>query len=330
MNTPVPESVLAEAVAVLRGGGIVAMPTETVYGLGADAANPAALKQVFALKGRPADHPLIVHVGDADQVARWAREVPDVVGDLVARFWPGPLTIVLRKQPDVPDLVTGGQDTVAVRMPNHPVALTLLRAFGGGIAAPSANRFGRISPTTADHVREEFGPHCPLVLDGGPSDVGLESTILSLADETPCILRPGGISADDLAKILGAPPRSGGDATPKPRVPGSTEAHYAPLTALVALSRDTVWDTAAARARQGDRVAVISLGAPPPGVDARVAVTALSDVPAEYGHRFYATLRDLDREGFACIYVEAPPEKTPWIAVRDRLRRAVHGSGESS
>ena len=327
MNTPILESALAEAAAVLRAGGMVALPTETVYGLGADAANPEALAQIFALKGRPADHPLIVHLGEADQLGHWARDMPGVTHDLFARFWPGPLTLVLRKQPGVLDLVTGGQDTVAVRIPAHPVALGLLRAFGGGVAAPSANRFGRISPTTAEHVREEFGPRCPLVLDGGPCAVGLESTILSLVGATPRILRPGGISPAELAEVLGELPSFSGSIQMQPRVPGSIEGHYAPATPLTALAGDPLWNTVVARTQQGDRVAVLCLGAPPAGVDPRVHITSLQAEPGEYARQFYAALRALDREGYAYIFIEAPPRDAGWLAVWDRLKRAVHGSG---
>src|SRR5262245_50744969 len=170
-----------DAVAILRAGGLVAFPTETVYGLGADASNAAAVRRIYEAKGRPSDHPVIVHVADAVQVANWARDVPETAHRLARRFWPGPLTLVLKRAAHVGDFVTGGQDTVAVRVPSHPVAQGLLRRFGGGVAAPSANRFGRVSATTADHVREEFGAAVGCVLDGGESDVGIESTIVDLS-----------------------------------------------------------------------------------------------------------------------------------------------------
>jgi L-threonylcarbamoyladenylate synthase len=194
---------IERAVALLRRGELVAFPTETVYGLGADAANPAAVARIFAAKGRPADHPLIVHLPAAEHLARWARDIPAEAEKLAAAFWPGPLTLILKRQPQVPNAVTGGQDTVGLRVPSHPLALELLRAFEGGIAAPSANRFGRISPTTAAHVREELGERVPLVLDGGACPVGIESTILDLSRGVPVLLRPGAIGPADIARVLG-------------------------------------------------------------------------------------------------------------------------------
>jgi len=327
MQTTYPKALLEEAAEVLRAGGLVAMPTETVYGLGADAANVDALARVFALKGRPVNHPLIVHLGDAGQLGVWARDVPPLAWRLVERFWPGPLTLVLRKAPTVSDLLTGGQDTVAVRVPAHPLALALLQTFGGGVAAPSANRFGRISPTAAEHVREEFGASCPLVLDGGPCTVGIESTILSLSDGAPRVLRPGGITPADLAEVIGEEPISTDPTPSQPRVPGSLQAHYAPATPLVALASEVLWERAAQHAQRGDRVAVIALGPPPSGTDSRLSILSLPDRAAGYAQLFYAALRQLDRQGFGCIYVEAPPRGATWLAIQDRLGRAVHGSG---
>jgi L-threonylcarbamoyladenylate synthase len=186
-------SLIARAVDVLRDGGLVAFPTETVYGLGADASNAAAVNRIFAAKGRPADHPLIVHLASADSLDAWASAVSPLARAFAAACWPGPLTIVLRRAARVPDAVTGGLSTVGLRVPSHPVAQALLRAFDGGIAAPSANRFGTVSPTTAAHVRESLGDRVDLVLDGGPSDVGVESTIVDCSGDTPAILRPGGV-----------------------------------------------------------------------------------------------------------------------------------------
>ena len=198
---------IQRAVALLRQGELVALPTETVYGLDADALNPDAVAKIFAAKGRPSDHPLIVHLADAEALTTWARDIPKDAIALARAFWPGPLTLILKKEEGVPDIVTGGQDTVGLRVPNHPIALQLLRAFGSGLAAPSANRFGRISPTTAEHVRQELGDRVPLILDGGPCQVGLESTILDLSRGVPVILRPGAIGADDIARVIGRRPR---------------------------------------------------------------------------------------------------------------------------
>ena len=197
------DSDIDNAVAILRAGGLVAFPTETVYGLGADASNPAAVRRIYEAKGRPSDHPVIVHVADAVQVANWAREIPETAHRLARRFWPGPLTLVLKRAPGVGDFVTGGQDTIAVRVPSHPVAQQLLRRFGGGVAAPSANRFGRVSATTAEHVRQEFGAAVACVLDGGAADVGIESTIVDLSGRAPRLLRPGAIAAGELEAALG-------------------------------------------------------------------------------------------------------------------------------
>jgi len=204
-------ALLARAVALLRAGELVALPTETVYGLGADAANPAAVAKIFAAKGRPADHPLIVHLPGSAWLDRWAADIPQAAWDLAEMFWPGPLTLILKKQPWVPEAVTGGQDTVGLRVPGHPLALELLKAFAdagtpGGIAAPSANRFGRVSPTRAAHVAEELGGQVPLILDGGPCQVGIESTILDLSRGQPELLRPGYFSPQRLAEVLGEMP----------------------------------------------------------------------------------------------------------------------------
>jgi L-threonylcarbamoyladenylate synthase len=213
---------IERAVALLRAGELVAFPTETVYGLGADAANPAAVAKIFAAKGRPQDHPLIVHLDGAAQLDAWARDIPAYAFELAEAFWPGPLTLILKRQPGVPDAVTGGQDTVGLRVPGHPLALELLRAFGGGLAAPSANRFGRISPTTARHVREELGEAVAMVLDGGPCQVGIESTILDCTGGAPRILRPGMVGAPALGRVLGRMPGYG--AAGGPRVSGSQAA----------------------------------------------------------------------------------------------------------
>jgi tRNA threonylcarbamoyl adenosine modification protein (Sua5/YciO/YrdC/YwlC family) len=197
---------VVRAAALLRAGELVAFPTETVYGLGADASNPGAIARIFAAKGRPADHPLIVHLPDAGQLERWAVDIPEAAHGLAAAFWPGPLTLILRRHPSVSDAITGGQDTVGLRVPNHPLALQLLREFGGGVAAPSANRFGRISPTTAAHVRDELGAAVSMILDGGPCAVGIESTILDLSAGRARILRPGMLDAAAIAAVLGYPP----------------------------------------------------------------------------------------------------------------------------
>lgn len=315
---------IQRAVALLRQGELVALPTETVYGLGADALNPQAVAKIFAAKGRPSDHPLIVHLPDAEQLTLWARDIPREAIALARAFWPGPLTLILKKEEGVPDIVTGGQDTVGLRVPNHPVALELLRAFGSGVAAPSANRFGRISPTTAEHVRQELGDRVPLILDGGPCQVGLESTILDLSRDVPVILRPGAIGVDDIARVIGRRPRLRGEveeATAAPRVSGALAAHYAPRTPLeLVMSADL-----SGRLRAGD--VVLARAAQPADLPTGVLwVQAPADV-AGYAHDLYARLRALDEAGCARILVEAPPVSPEWAAVADRLGRAAVGSG---
>jgi L-threonylcarbamoyladenylate synthase len=225
---------IARAADLLHAGDLVAFPTETVYGLGADATNAAAVAKIFAAKGRPADHPLIVHIPGVSHLGRWARDVPPQAYQLAAAFWPGPLTMILKRQPGVPDLVTGGQDTVGLRIPDHVVARQLLAAFAGGIAAPSANRFGHISPTTAAHVHEELGAAAAFVLDGGPCGIGIESTIVDLSRDRPAVLRPGAITREQLETALGiAPDEGAADNFPDaPRVSGSLAAHYAPITPM--------------------------------------------------------------------------------------------------
>ena len=321
---------IQRAVQLLRQGELVALPTETVYGLGADALNPDAVAKIFAAKGRPSDHPLIVHLADASQIMTWAREVPKDAIALARAFWPGPLTLILKRDESVPDLVTGGQDTVGLRVPNHPVALELLRAFGSGVAAPSANRFGRISPTTAEHVRQELGERVALILDGGACAVGLESTIVDLSRGVPVILRPGAIGADDIARVLGRRPRlrsevEAGNAAEQgatPRVSGALAAHYAPRTPLELVATDAL----AAQARPGD--AVLARCAAPASLAEGVAWAQAPADPAGYGHDLYARLRSLDESGAARILVEAPPASPDWAAVADRLGRAAVGSGE--
>ena len=321
---------IQRAVQLLRQGELVALPTETVYGLGADALNPDAVAKIFAAKGRPSDHPLIVHLADASQIMTWAREVPKDAIALARAFWPGPLTLILKRDESVPDLVTGGQDTVGLRVPNHPVALELLRAFGSGVAAPSANRFGRISPTTAAHVRQELGERVALILDGGACAVGLESTIVDLSRGVPVILRPGAIGADDIARVLGRRPRlrsevEAGNAAEQgatPRVSGALAAHYAPRTPLELITTDAL----SASSRAGDAV-LARCAAPASLADGVTWVQAPAD-PAGYGHDLYARLRSLDESGAARILVEAPPASPDWAAVADRLGRAAVGSGE--
>jgi L-threonylcarbamoyladenylate synthase len=320
-KSPLAPPQLSEAVEALRRGDLVGMPTETVYGLAGDASNPDAIRAIFALKGRPADHPLIVHLADAAQIDAWARDIPPAARTLAQRFWPGPLTLVLKRARKVTDLVTGGQDTIGLRVPAHPVALALLNAFGSGLAAPSANRFGHVSPTTAQHVREEFGDALPVVLDGGPCQVGIESTIVDLSSGTPRILRPGRIALDALEGALGCKLASGA-AEHSPRVSGSLASHYAPRTPAESIARAQLGERIAALARDGETTRVISIGHLPAGTDG----LALPGTPLDYARHLYAALRAMDAEGADRILVEAAPEGEAWAAVRDRLQRATAGA----
>ncbi len=312
---------MGQALAALRRGDVIGLPTETVYGLAADASRPEAVRRIFELKGRPADHPLIVHVADDRQLERWARDIPEAARVLAKAFWPGPLTLILRKQPGVPDEVTGGQATVGLRCPAHPMALALLHEFDGGLAAPSANRFGHVSPTTATHVRDEFGDAVPVVMDGGDCEVGIESTILDLTGDTPRILRPGRITRAQIEALVGAV-AEGGDAH-SPRASGTLDAHYAPRTALLLMPRDAL----AAEARQqealGKRVAVLTMGDLPEGLRG----IALPAHPDGYAHGLYAALRSLDAMGANLLLAQRPPDTVDWLAINDRLRRSAAGAG---
>ena len=315
---------VSRAAALLRAGELVAFPTETVYGLGADAGNPQAIAKIFAAKGRPADHPLIVHLPDASHLERWAVDIPRSACVLAAAFWPGPLTLILKRRPAVPDAVTGGQDTVGLRVPNHPLALQLLREFDGGVAAPSANRFGRISPTTAAHVRDELGDAVALILDGGPCAVGIESTILDISSGEPRILRPGMLDAAAIGKVLGDVPAFGG--TPDaPRVSGSLEAHYAPRTPLQLVAAADLAATVSRALDAGQRVAVLSAQSPDVGHKNLAWHSAAAD-PAQFARDLYARLREIDALACDVILVTVPPADEAWRAVTDRLRRAAAGS----
>jgi L-threonylcarbamoyladenylate synthase len=311
------------AVAVLRAGGLVAFPTETVYGLGADASNPKAVGAIFEAKGRPSNHPVIVHVADAVQLANWARDIPEAARRLARKFWPGPLTLILGRAPGVSDIVTGGQNTVALRVPSHPVAQRLLRSFGGGIAAPSANRHGRVSATNADHVRREFGNAVPCVLDGGDADVGIESTIIDLSGGRASLLRPGWITVAEIEETLGVPLAAA--AWDAPRAPGTLAAHYAPGTPLALVEGDLALELAASLARQGKRAAVLAFSAQRPLLPGLEWLAAPGDATG-YAHVLYANLRRLDEAGCHVIIVERPPQTMEWAAINDRLARAAAGS----
>ena len=308
-----------EAAAVLHRGGLVAFPTETVYGLGADAENPAAVARIFAAKGRPADHPLIVHMARNDPLGRWARDIPPTAFRLAQRYWPGPLTVILRRADRVPDMVTGGQDTVGLRVPDHPLALALLEVFGGGIAAPSANRFGQVSPTTAAHVREELGDAVDLLLNGGPCRVGIESTILDLSGQQPRLLRPGAITIAELEAVLEQPVASPGNNAP--RAPGMLRSHYAPNTPLYLVTAVNLEAEICQRIRQRQRVAVLAMSATL--LPESCPRHPMPPHPTGWARELYAQLRALDKQELDAILIEKPPTGADWQAVNDRLGRAA-------
>ncbi len=306
---------IRRAAELLRHGGLVAFPTETVYGLGADASNEAAVARLYKAKRRPPGHPVIVHFASAEDAFSFAAEIPAAARTLAKRFWPGPLTLILKRSPKAKDFVTGGQDSVGLRVPSHPVAHALLEAFGGGVAAPSANVFGRVSPTTAAHVREDLARDADLVLDAGPSEIGIESTIVDLSGAAPMLLRPGAISKLQLeealkAQVLDKQARS-------TRHSGGHARHYAPKTPARLVPPHEL-DAAIGKAR--GNAAVLAFSRPDVRVDFWIRMPR---EPGAYARRLYAALRELDGAGCGLILVESPPETAEWAAVHDRLRRAT-------
>jgi L-threonylcarbamoyladenylate synthase len=318
MSTPFD---IERAARILREGGLVAFPTETVYGLGADASQPAAVARIFAVKGRPADHPVIVHLPDARELARWAAEVPAAASALAQAFWPGPLTLILRKSEQVSPVVTGGQDTVGLRVPDHPVALALLRQHGGGIAAPSANRYGKVSPTAAGHVRADLGGDVDFVLDGGPCAVGIESTILDLSGSAPAILRPGGIARATIEAVLERPVLMQPGAAV--RAPGSHVSHYAPRARVLVETRHSIAAAAARLLGDGKRVAYIG---PADILELPAAVDRLlvAGESSAFAQGLYAALRRADAAGADAVLI-VPPDGGSGLdqAILDRLQRAA-------
>ncbi len=349
---------IAEAARRLAAGQLVVFPTETVYGLGADASNESAVAAIYALKGRPPDHPLIVHVADLAHARHWATLEGDALA-LARAFWPGPLTLILPLRAGAPAWSCGGQSTIGLRCPDHPVAQALLQSFarlgGQGVAAPSANRFGRVSPTTAWHVVDDLGDDAPLVLDGGPCRVGLESTIVDLSRGVPAVLRPGGVPLQAIEQVLGhevstaapaharrdgdARPRPGGDARARasgdaparpagdaPRASGTLAAHYAPLTPTELVAAHALASRIDAHAAAGRSVAVLSRTRP---AHPRVVAWQPADADvAAYARALYDRLRTLDKARADRLLVEAPPEGASWDAVRDRLQRAANAHAD--
>lgn len=315
------EAAIQNAAKILRQGKLVAIPTETVYGLGADALNPDAINKIFAAKGRPSDHPLIVHIADAASLPAWAVDIPPAAYLLAKRYWPGPLTLVLKKKPSVPFEVTGGQETIALRVPNHPVALSLINAFGGGIAAPSANRYCRISPTQASHVEEELGDKVDMILDGGACRVGLESTIVDISGGKPRLLRPGQLPQADIEEILGMPLTLPDDKE-KIHAPGMMEVHYAPVTPTLLCTGKEIEEIL-----RGDfsgkkgRIGVLAYRGQTDCALAYRVIPMPVDSQA-YAQNLYHSLRALDHAGLDLILVEQPPVTKEWQAINDRINKA--------
>lgn len=329
------ESKIASAVDYLCSGNLVAFPTETVYGLGADASNEKALQKLYAVKGRPAAHPVIVHLFSAEQMQDWAVELSDYAKRLAQHFWPGPLTLIVKKSAHVSPLVTGGQPTIGLRVPGHPIALALLKAFAGGIAAPSANTYGRVSSTCAQHVREEFADQVSLIIDGGSCPVGIESTIVDTTALIPRILRPGIISEKEILECLGLDGLPIHDHIAKAdegyiRVPGSDKTHYAPRTPMLLLNKNLIESTLD-RAQSGVSFAILVLskldldGNTKAKTLVRKTIQASQD-PKLYAHDLYSNLRHLDSSKATTILVESVPQSGEWRAVSDRLNRAASRS----
>jgi len=308
---------IEEAVEALRAGDLVVFPTETVNGLGANASNPAAVRKIFEIKGRPADHPVIVHLDNPRYLHRWVADVPPAAERLAAMFWPGPLTLILPKADNVNDIVTGGQDSIGIRIPSHPMAQQLLTAFGGGIAAPSANRYGRLSPTKPEHVRDEFGDAVRVLLDGGDSPIGLESTIVSCINNEVRLLRPGFITRSQIEAVVGEL-AVGGTA---PRAPGDRPLHYAPSTPLEIVAADDLEARTGEFVAREEKVAVLAMR-PPLHTTRFMTWINAGKKPDAYAHNLYNHLRTLDRAGCVRILVQELPQDERWAAILDRLQHA--------
>jgi len=326
LDGALPDSI-ATAAQVLRSGALLGLPTETVYGLAADASNDAAVAQIFAAKGRPADHPLIVHVADAAGIAHFAQEVPTFAQALVDAFWPGPLTLILPRLPNVARAATGGQDSIGLRCPAHPVAQAVLRAAATlgvwGVAAPSANRFGRVSPTTAQHVQEELGTEL-LVLDGGACAVGIESTIIDCTRGVPVLLRPGAISREQIAAACGLPPLSKEDLPEHtPRASGTLASHYAPRAKVRLMDAKALQVGLEMLGADATTHLAVYARAPLRSASHTVLLRQMPNDAQAAAQQLFATLRSFDDAGARLIWIETPPNTPDWEGVRDRLQRAA-------
>jgi L-threonylcarbamoyladenylate synthase len=319
---------IVRAVSLLRAGNIIGMPTETVYGLAADASNAAAIAKIFAAKGRPADHPLIIHVANTDAAKTWASADgwPDTAQILADAFWPGPMTLIVKRAAHVLDAVTGGQDTVGLRVPSHPVAQALLKAFAGAVAAPSANKFGHISPTTAQHVASEFADTDLLILDGGACEVGVESTIIDLSSGVTRVLRPGRIRTSEIERVIGQRLHSNDVKERTPRVSGSLDSHYAPTKKTLMLAGDALDIFLDAARDAGKHVGLIHYSSRFASKRVKERAMLHGDDAAKFEHDIYSKLRALDESSVELIVIETPPTTSDWDAVNDRLRRATYSS----
>lgn len=326
------DAAIEQAVAILRSGGLVAFPTETVYGLGADARNPNAVKKIFTAKGRPSDHPLIVHLPDGSHLDKWANDIPESARKLADRLWPGPLTIILKKKSDVLSLVTGGQDTVGLRVPANDVAQKLIKRFGDGIAAPSANRFKRISPTRAEHVADELTGFVDMILDGGPCQVGVESTIVDLSTSIPKILRPGQVLQSELEELLGIEFQPAIEDVNLDRsdirAPGMMQMHYAPLTLARLCESKDLQEAINEQTSAALKVGLLTYDYD--NVHDNIPHIQLSNKANDYARDMYNALRKLDQMDLDVILIEHPPETETWRAVNDRLMKATHQNKECS
>lgn len=312
---------IQHAVKLLKAGKLVAIPTETVYGLAADANNPKAIAKIFKAKGRPSSHPLIVHISSDKELKNWAIDIPKVAYKLTKKFWPGPLTLILKKAPHVASIITGGQNTVAIRCPNHPLTQTLLKAFKSGLVAPSANRFGHVSPTTAEHVKSDLGKKVDYILNGGPCKIGIESTILDLTVDPPNILRPGMISAKALSQVL---KKRISFYDSKTRAPGSLPKHYSPKTpAILVKSKEIISSINQAKRK---KIVVLARKEMPKLIREsfkKMQWFVLPKTPNDYAQTLYEKLREADRFKYDLIMIEDVPNKPEWVAIKDRLNRAT-------
>lgn len=302
---------IKKAVKLLKQGQLVAIPTETVYGLAADANNPKAIKKIFQLKGRPINHPLILHISSIKELSDWVEFIPESAHKLIKSFWPGPMALIFPAKRGVSKLITGGQDTIAIRMPSHPTTRKLLKLFKGPVVAPSANKFGHVSPTCVEHVKSEFGNKLKLILDGGNSLLGIESTIIDITKSPARLLRPGPLSMAKIKKLSGVKVIAA-KSKKSPRVSGGLKSHYAPKTKVILFQKNIKFK---------DNTAIMALKAKPTKNNS--LFISMPNNPDAYAHILYTVLRELDAMKLNAIYIETPPNKPQWLAVRDRVMRAA-------